>query len=142
MGAQETPLPAIGQPLSLVEQFQQQLKLDQNQIPEADEVLGTASREAAPVVQAMSNLRQAMVNAELRKEPDTAKQLLADYRLAAARMAAIEADTFMKIYALLKPDQQKHAEEAFTVMAGMFLPARPTRGGGARRGGGTRGGGR
>lgn len=144
-GAVETPPPAIGQPLSLVEQFQQQLRLDATQIPAADEVLQAASRQAAPVAQQMSNVRQGLVNAELRKEPDSAKQLLAEYQTLAAKMAAVETEAFMKISALLKPDQQKRAEQAFTVMAGMFLPPRPGRiglRGGAPRGGAPRGGGR
>ncbi|MCC7010172.1 MAG: hypothetical protein IT184_15300 [Acidobacteria bacterium] len=140
-GARETPLPAIGQPLSLIEQFQQHLRLDATQIPAVDEILQAASRQAAPIGQAMSNTRMGLVNAELRNEPDSAKQLLAEYQLEAAKMAAVETEAFQKIAALLKPDQQKRAEQAFDVMAGMFLPPRP-RSAGAPGSGRPTGGGR
>ena len=46
-------------------------------------------------------------------------------------------ETFAKIYAMLKPNQQANAPQAFAIMAGMFQPS-PARGGGGR---GTRGGG-
>ena len=54
------------------------------------------------------------------KTGEDLNKLTADYAAAAAQMTKIEADAFAKIYAMLKPNQQAKAEQAFELMAGMF----------------------
>ena len=44
-------------------------------------------------------------------------------------MAGIEASSFGKVCALLKPNQQSNAPQAFAVMTGIFQPAGAVRGG-------------
>lgn len=142
-GAQETPLPTIGQPLTLVEQLHNALKLDgKTQGPAVDEILIAAAKEAMAVAQDMLVVRQALVNANLHNSPDEARALIANYAADEQKMAAIEAGAFAKIYALLKPNQQAKAPEAFGIMAGIFLPRQSTTARGGGRPGGRPGGGR
>jgi len=122
-----------------VEEFADKLHLDaKTQVPAVQEILSAASRDAGPVGQQMLQLRERMLNVALGNGGD-AKTTEDGYAAAAAKMAGIEAAAFAKVYALLKPNQQKDAAQAFTIMAGMFQPAAPAGGGGAR--GGRRGGG-
>jgi hypothetical protein len=83
------------------------------------------AKEAVPVAQEMLRTRQVLVNAELGSKPDEVKAALETYSAAAAKMAALEAQAFAKIYALLKPNQQSRAPQAFTLMAGIFVPPAP-----------------
>jgi hypothetical protein len=122
------------------EQMIDRLKLDsKTQAPEARLVLMDASRDAAPVAQKMLEIRQRLANLALQNKTDEMPAATDAYAAAAAEMAGIEARAFAKIYALLKPNQQPNAPQAFAVMAGMFQP-NPGRGGGGGRGG-QRGGG-
>jgi hypothetical protein len=140
MGQEDTGAPrlALDEPLP-GEKLIDKLKLDgKTQAPEVRLLLMDASREAAPLGQKMLELRQKLINLELQKKTDEIASAVEDYTAAAAEMAAIEARTFAKIYAILKPNQQANASQAFAIMAGIFQPA-PPRGGGGR--GGQRGGG-
>ena len=135
-GAQETALPAIGQQQTIAEQFVSQLRIDiKSQGSAVDEILIGATKQGAPIAQELLEVRQRMVNAALRNQPDEMKSLLDAYSAAATKMAALEGQAFMKVYGLLKPNQQQRAPEAFMIMAGIFLPAppparRPQQGGG------------
>ncbi len=138
MGNEDTGAPklSLDEPLP-GEKMIDRLKLDdKTQAPEVRLLLMDASRDAAPLGQKMLELRQRLVNLEMQKKSDEIPQAIDAYTAAAAEMAAIEARTFTKIYALLKPNQQPNAPQAFAIMAGMFQPS-PTRGGGR---GGQRGG--
>jgi hypothetical protein len=140
MGQDDTGAPrlALDEPLP-GEKLIDKLKLDgKTQAPEIRLLLMDASRDAAPVGQKMLELRQRLINLELQKNTEEIAPVVEAYTAAAAEMAAIEARTFAKIYAILKPNQQANATQAFAIMAGMFQPA-PPRGGGGR--GGQRGGG-
>jgi hypothetical protein len=78
------------------------------------------------------------VNVALTGKPQEGqKPLLEEYKGEAARMAAIEARAFAKVYALLKPNQQSNATEAFALMGGVFEP-HGAGGGRGRRGTGGR----
>jgi hypothetical protein len=57
-------------------------------------------------------------------------------------MTGIEAEAFGKVYALLKPNQQSKAPQAFELMAGMFAGGGMGGGMGRGRGGQDRGEGR
>ena len=115
------------------EEFADRLKLDQKtQAPQAAEILNAAAAEAGPVGVQMLQLRQKLLNDDLAGDSADAKSVLDAYTAAAAKMSHIEADAFAKVYALLKPNQQSKAPQAFARMAG-FFQATPGRGG---RGGG------
>jgi hypothetical protein len=116
------------------------LKLDgKTQAPEVRLLLMDASRDAAPVAQKLLEIRQKLANLALQNQTAERPAATDAYAAAAAEMVAIEAKTFAKIYAMLKPNQQANAPQAFAVMAGMFQPS-PGRGGGGGRAG-QRGGG-
>src|SRR5262245_33440180 len=141
MGNEDTGAPklGLGEPLP-GEKLIDKLKLDgKTQAPEARLLLMDASRDAAPVGQKMLELRQRLINLELQKKPEEIAPVVEAYAAAAAEMASIEARAFAKIYAMLKPNQQANAPQAFAIMSGMFQPSPPRGGGGGR--GGQRGGG-
>jgi len=140
MGNEDTGAPrlALDEPLP-GEKLIDKLKLDaKTQAPEVRLLLMDASRDAGPVGQKMLELRQRLINLELQKKTEEIVPAVEAYASAAAEMAAIEARTFAKIYALLKPNQQSNAPQAFAIMSGMFQPPPPRGGGGrgAQRGGG------
>ena len=131
MGNEDTGAPklSLDEPLP-GEKMIDRLKLDdKTQAPEVRLLLMDASRDAAPFGQKMLELRQRLVNLALQNKSDEIPAAVDAYAAAATEMAAIEARTFAKIYALLKPNQQANAPQAFAIMAGMFQPS-PARGGG------------
>ena len=76
---------------------------------------------------------------------DDLKKLMGEYTTVSATMTGIEAEAFGKIYAMLKPNQQAKAPQAFELMAGMFAggpgggrPRRPGPGGQGEAKGGNR----
>ena len=141
MGQEDTGAPklSLDEPLP-GEQMIDRLKLDsKTQAPEVRLLLMDASRDAAPVAQKLLEIRQRLANLALQNRTDEMPAATDAYAAAAAEMAGIEARTFAKIYAMLKPNQQANAPQAFAIMAGMFQPS-PGRGGGGGRGG-QRGGG-
>jgi hypothetical protein len=130
---------------TLFEELSGTLKLDyKTQEPAVQEILAAANKDATPIVQDMFTLRQRILAAEVAGKPDLAKAATDEYALTTAKMAAVESEAFKKIYALLKPNQQAKAVDAFGLMGGMFLPRTAPRqraagaggGGGARPGGG------
>lgn len=143
MGREDTGAPPIevGQQTQF-QRFAGKLKLDaKTQIPAVAEIFTEALNEAGPVGQKMLVLRQQLVNVTLMNGPkDDQKPLLETYKVEAAKMAVIEARAFSKVYALLKPNQQSNATEAFALMAGIFEPQGGGGGGRARRGGVNTGG--
>jgi len=92
---------------------------------------------SSDLAQKMLVLRQQLVNAILTNAPGDTKPLVDAYRAEAAKMAAIEARAFAKVYALLKPNQQSNATDAFALMGGVFEP-QGAGGGRGRRGAGAR----
>jgi 2-hydroxychromene-2-carboxylate isomerase len=141
MGSDDTGAPRIGlQQRNPYQQFADRVKLDsKTQVPAVEQILAEAAREAAPVGQQMLQLRQQLVNLALENKPAEMKPIVDGYAVAAAKMAGIEARAFAKVYAMLKPNQQAGASQAFAIMAGMFQSPAP-RGPGGRggRGGGQR----
>jgi hypothetical protein len=122
----------IDGPRTIPQQFASKLKLDKTQSPAVDEILSAAASEAAPHVQQMLLARQRMLNAARASVPEEVKAAQDAYAAAAATVAGVEASAFAKVYALLKPNQQKDAPEAFILMAGLF--SSPAAGGGGRGG--------
>jgi len=136
MGNDDTGAPKLSlqEPLP-GEKMIDRLKLDdKTQAPEVRLLLMDASREATAPGQKMLELRQQLVNLALQNNANEMKAATDAYAAAATEMAGVEARAFAKIYALLKPNQQPNAPQAFAIMAGIFQPS-PSRGGGQRGGG-------
>ncbi|HEU4937964.1 MAG TPA: hypothetical protein VFT39_16010 [Vicinamibacterales bacterium] len=137
MGNDDTGAPklSLDEPLP-GEKMIDRLKLDDKaQAPDVRLLLMDASRDAAPVAQKILELRLRLGNLALQNKVDEMPAATEAYSAAATEMAAIEARAFTKIYAMLKPNQQANAAQAFAMMAGIFQLA-PGRGRGGQRGGG------
>jgi hypothetical protein len=129
--------------LTPTETFEARLKLDEKtQVPQVEEILAAATRDAAPLAQQLLSIRQQMMNMELQKQTDQVQKAAADYADVAGKIASIEAAAFAKVYALLKPNQQKNANDAFEVLPVIVAPAAGGRSGGGGFRGRPGGGGR
>lgn len=134
-GAGGSGLPSgIDAPRTIPQQFASKLKLDATQRGKVDELLAQAAAAAAAPATEMLQLRQRMLNAARADRTDELKAAEEAYVVVAARVATIEATTFAKVYAELKPNQQKEASEAFALIAGLFSNTTPAGAGGPRGG--------
>jgi hypothetical protein len=115
-----------------VEQIADKLKLSKEQKEDFAKILSAARERAMSVRTEMDKARADLAGAMIDGNPDNVAKLTANYAGVAAKMTAIEADAFGKIYAELKPNQQGKAEQAFELMAGVF--SAPAAGGGMNRG--------
>jgi hypothetical protein len=107
------------------------LKLNKEQKEQASQILSAAMEKAAPTRDLLNKGRIVIANAITGKAADDeVKKMLGEYAAVGATMTGIEADVFAKLYALLKPNQQAKAPQAFELLAGMFA------GGGMQGGGG------
>jgi hypothetical protein len=140
-GAAGSGLPSdINAPRTIPQQFASRLKLDKTQRPSVDQILTAAATEAAPHAAQMLQARQRLLNALRANNADEIKAAQEAYASAAAEVARIEGAAFAKVYAMLKPNQQKEAPQAFALIAGLFSNP-PTSGGapgGSSRGRGGR----
>ena len=114
----------------------EKLKLNKEQKDQVGDILRAAAESAGQLGQAIVNGRQlitqAMVNGK--DSGDDYDKLLAAFTDVLAKMDGVEATAYGKIYALLKPNQQKNAEQVFDeVMAGMFMRSGGGGGAGSRR---------
>jgi hypothetical protein len=124
MGNEDTGAPklSLDEPLP-GEKMIDRLKLDdKTQAPEVRLLLMDASRDAMPVAQKLLDIRVRLGNLAIQNKIDEMPPATEAYATVAAEMAAIEARTFAKIYAMLKPNQQANAPLAFAMMAGIFQP--------------------
>ena len=138
-GGQSGLPPGIDAPRTIPQQIASKLKLDKTQSPQVDQILTAAAAEAAPHAQQLLLIRQRLVNASRANRPEDVKAGQDAYAAAAAQIAGIEAKAWSKVYAVLKPNQQKEAPAAFVLMAGLL--SNPPDGGarsGGRGPGGTR----
>ena len=116
--------------LTPFEEFADRLKLDQKtQVPAVLELFNAAASGAAPIGVELLQLRQKLLNLELQGQTAEMKPVLEAITVASAKMSRIEATTFAKVYALLKPNQQSRAPQAFAQMAGFFQSTPSGRGG-------------
>jgi hypothetical protein len=118
--------------------FADKLKLNKDQKDELQKIFAEESQKARPIADTINRGRQAIATALLQKKTDEdIKPLMAQYTTVCAQMTAIEAETFTKVYALLKPNQHKNAGQAFELLGGIYMPAVVAgRGAGRQRGGG------
>jgi hypothetical protein len=126
------------------EVFMNKLKLKQDQQEEAIKILSDAVQKARPVTTQINQGRQAIATSLLQKKTDEEmKPLMEAFTKVNIQMATMQADAFAKVYAILKPNQQKNAGQAFELMHSIFMP--PVQAGGGRgmgRQGSAGGGGR
>jgi len=115
------------------------LKLNKEQKEEAANILSAAMEKAAPTRDLLNKGRMVIANTITGKgSEEDLKKLMGEYTTVCATMTGIEAEAFGKLYALLKPNQQAKAPQAFELMAGMFAGGGMP-GGGAGRGRGGQG---
>jgi Spy/CpxP family protein refolding chaperone len=122
-----------GQRPSRFDQVADKLKLNKEQKEQAQTIVDAAREEAAPLRESVAKARlgiaDALVNA---KGDDEVKKAQDAYAAEVVKMTGVEAKAFGKIYALLKPNQQSKAPQAWDLMADMFSSS--GRGGGRGRG--------
>ena len=121
MGGTGIPRP---QPQTKADQIAEKLKLNKEQKEQIPGILTAAFESAGTLSQQILNGRRMIADALVngKDSGDDYNKLMAAYTSVLAQMDNVEATTYGKIYALLKPNQQKLAEPVFTeVMAGMFM---------------------
>jgi Spy/CpxP family protein refolding chaperone len=105
------------------EDFVEELRLDdKSQVPAVQQVMIDGAKGATALVTELFQARQTLLNLELTNKPADKPAALQAYVAGATKMAAAEAATFAKVYALLRPNQQSRAPGGFTQMAGFFFP--------------------
>jgi len=105
------------------EDFVEELRLDAKaQVPPVQQVMVEGAKGASPLVSELFQVRQTLLNLELGNKAADKPAALQAYLAGAAKMATMEAATFAKVYALLRPNQQSRAPGGFTQMAGFFFP--------------------
>ena len=97
------------------------LKLNKEQKEEAAKILSDAMEKAAPARDLLNKGRIVIANNITGKgSEEDLKKMWGEFTSVNATMTGIEAEAFGKLYALLKPNQQAKAPQAFELMAGMF----------------------
>lgn len=108
-------------PQSQADQIADKLKLNKDQKGEFEKILSAGREESRPVQQTLLNMRAQLAAALVQGAGEAEmKKAMDDYTAAAAQMTGLEARTYGKLYALLKPNQQGKAAQAFGLMAGIF----------------------
>jgi len=106
---------------SRTDQIADKLKLNKEQKDEMLNIFSAAREKAAPtsaqLFKQRADIATAMINGST---GDDVQKLLANYSATAAQLTGLEAEAFGKIYATLKPNQQKNAGQAFELIAGVF----------------------
>jgi hypothetical protein len=121
--------------LTKTEMLFEKLKLNKEQKEEAATIISAAMEKAAPTRDLLNKGRMVIANTITGKgSDDEIKKLLGEYASVSATMTSIEAEAFGKLYALLKPNQQAKAPQAFELMAGMFAGGGMPGGAGRERG--------
>jgi hypothetical protein len=107
---------------SRAELFADKLKLSKEQREETQQIVSAAMERALAVRTQMDQQRARIAGAIIDgKAADEIHKLTADYAASSVQLTGIEADTFGKIWASLKPNQQQKADQAFELLAGMFM---------------------
>ena len=115
--------------------FMDKMKLNKDQKEDAIKILTESAQKARALLEPINRERQQIANALLQKKTEEEmKPLMQEYTKICAQMTAIEVEAFGKIYATLKPNQQKNAPQAFEYLSGMFMPAAVPAGRGMGRG--------
>jgi hypothetical protein len=122
---------------SRTDQIADKLKLNKEQKEQMLTIFSAAREKATPVAAQLFKQRAEIATAMINGQAgDEVQKLLADHSALTAQLTGMEAEAFGKIYAMLKPNQQKNASQAFELIAGGFTPT--GRGGQGRGRGGER----
>ena len=136
MGDETGAMPRAAQRQTRAQMIADKLKLNKSQKEDLEKILIGCAQEAMPLRTQMDQARAQLAGALIdgKGEDEVNKQQQA-YGELVAKMDGLEAQAFAKIYAMLKPNQQSKADQAFELMAGIFVQAgRGGAGGGAGRG--------
>lgn len=134
-GGGDMPMSMMSRP-SKAEQLVDKLKLSNEQKQEVQNIVNAAFEQSLPLRQQIDQGRVNIAGALIGgKSGDEINKMMGDYTTLAAQMTEIEAKTFNKIYASLKPNQQAKAAQAFELLVAVLET--PSAGGG--RGGRGRG---
>jgi len=139
-GSGITPMPKK----TKLEQFADKLKLNaKEQGPEVEKILTAAVQEAAPIRTQLDRGRAALAESIINNKGDEEfKKTQEAVAGLIVQLTAVEAKAFGQVLAILKPNQQSKAGQAFELLDGYFDEAQAAgRGGGAGRGAGRPGGG-
>jgi Spy/CpxP family protein refolding chaperone len=99
------------------------LKLNKEQKDQVQTIFLAAMEESRPLGEQIIKGREVIAGAMINgKSADEIKKMLDQYAGLESQMTGIETKAFVKVYALLKPNQQSKAPAAFEMMAGMFAP--------------------
>jgi len=124
------PMMGMRMPQSPQDILFDKLKLSGDQKEQATKIVAEAMEKAAPSRDAINRGRTVIANHLTGKgSPEDLKKILTEFSMVEATMIGIEADAFGKIVALLKPNQQSKAAQAFPLMVGMFDGSLPDGGG-------------
>jgi Spy/CpxP family protein refolding chaperone len=117
---------------SKFDQIADKLKLNKEQKEQVQTILDAGREEAAPLRETVAKARLGIADVLLSgKSDDEVKKAQDAYAAEVAKVTGVEAKTFAKIYALLKPNQQAKAPQAWDLMADIFTTG--GRGGGRQR---------
>jgi hypothetical protein len=126
-------MPRGAQRQTRAELLAEKLKLNKDQKDEAFKILSDEAQNSRTTANKILNGRQQIATFILQKKTgEEMKPLMDAYTAVCAEMTASEAKAFGRIYALLKPNQQKNAASAFDLLDGMFMPAAAAGGGRGR----------
>jgi hypothetical protein len=101
--------------------FADKLKLNKDQKAEAQSLISEAYKEAEPLQQALLQARKSLAGSLIAgQSADQIAPLTGKYAEAEAQLAAVEARTFAKIVALMKPKDQPKAGPSFELLAEIF----------------------
>jgi len=106
---------------SRFDQIADKLKLNKGQREQAQTIVDAGREEAAPLRESVAKARLGIADAMVNnKGDDEVKKAEEAYSAEVAKLTGVEAKTFAKIYALLKPNQQSKAPQAWDLMADIF----------------------
>ena len=106
---------------SRFDQIADKLKLSKDQKEQAQTIMDAGREEATGLRESMAKARLEITEAMLNgKSDDDVKKAEDGYSAEVAKLTGLEAKTFAKIYALLKPNQQSKAPQAWDLMADIF----------------------
>jgi hypothetical protein len=116
-------MPRSAPRISRFDAIAEKLKLSKEQKDEAAGFFNAAQEAAAPLNEQIANGRKQITGAYIQNQAsgEGFDKLMAEYTGVLAQMADIEAKAYGKLYAILKPNQQKNASQVFAEqMSGLF----------------------
>jgi Spy/CpxP family protein refolding chaperone len=120
---------------SKADQLAGRLKLDKEQKEQLQTIFSVAREKVGPIRTELDKARAQIAGAMIDgKSEDDVQKMLSAYSGLVVQMTSLQAETFSKIYAMLKPNQQSRAAHTFDLMAGVLEESGGGRGAGIGRG--------